>query len=208
MDERFNHIDTTNPKVHKIINCAFQEFSHYSFEKASTNNIVKKAKISRGLLYHYFKDKQDLYEFLIYYSLKITAEHMDQKIDWEETDFLARMRQAHESRLEDLFRYPYLTTFFQQIYNSGSDAVTEMRNKFEEYYPGLRNKIYTHNIDFTTVKEGIDIKKMINTVRYTLRLVGKELWDEIQGGKKEFDKDVFLKIYDEYLDFFRKVFFE
>lgn len=58
--EIFKNID--EEKRGRIINSALEEFSKNSFDKASTNIIVKNAGISKGSLFHYFKNKQELYE--------------------------------------------------------------------------------------------------------------------------------------------------
>ena len=63
MDDILDGLDPE--KRDRIINAAIEEFARYPFEKASTNNIVKKAGISKGLLFHYFDSKQALYEKLI-----------------------------------------------------------------------------------------------------------------------------------------------
>lgn len=76
MDKRFSHIDADNEKVHRIIDYGFKEFSENDFEKASTNNIVKQANISRGLLYYYFKDKRELYDYLVEYSVKTSVYYL------------------------------------------------------------------------------------------------------------------------------------
>ena len=45
----------------KILNAAIKEFSEYGYTKTSMNNICKHAGISKGIIYHYFQDKDDLY---------------------------------------------------------------------------------------------------------------------------------------------------
>jgi len=45
-------------KRDRILNAAIEEFASFPFEKASTNHIVAKAGISKGLLFHYFGSKQ------------------------------------------------------------------------------------------------------------------------------------------------------
>lgn len=52
-------------KQKRIIDSAFDEFSQRDFENAKLSNIINDAKISRGSLYQYFKDKTDLYLYLI-----------------------------------------------------------------------------------------------------------------------------------------------
>ena len=101
MIERFNHIDINNEKVKRIVNSALEEFSKNDFDKASTNNIVKGAGISRGLLYHYFKDKQDLYDFLIDFAIEIVMKALEEKAIWEEGDLLEKIKQAAIIKIEN-----------------------------------------------------------------------------------------------------------
>lgn len=45
----------------KIIDAAIQEFGTMSYKEASMNNICKRGFVSKGIIYHYFKDKDELY---------------------------------------------------------------------------------------------------------------------------------------------------
>lgn len=52
-------------KRKRLLNAAIKEFSNVSFHDASINRIIKEAGISRGSFYVYFKDKDDLYEYIL-----------------------------------------------------------------------------------------------------------------------------------------------
>lgn len=45
----------------QIIRSAMEEFGLNSYAEASLNAICKNGKISKGIIYHYFKDKDELY---------------------------------------------------------------------------------------------------------------------------------------------------
>lgn len=70
MIKNYEHIDINNTKVKSIVSAALKIFTMNDYEKASTNLIIKEASVSRGILYHYFKDKQELFDYLMYYSEK------------------------------------------------------------------------------------------------------------------------------------------
>lgn len=52
-------------KQHKIIDASIKEFSKYSFYDASINRIIKEGSISRGSFYQYFKNKEDLFIYIL-----------------------------------------------------------------------------------------------------------------------------------------------
>ncbi len=52
---KFLDINLTNEKINRIIQSAYKEFGELGEEKASLNTILKSAKISKGVFYHYFK---------------------------------------------------------------------------------------------------------------------------------------------------------
>lgn len=51
----------SNDSRSKIIEAALQEFGEHGYDGASTNQICQAAGISKGLLYHYFKSKENLF---------------------------------------------------------------------------------------------------------------------------------------------------
>lgn len=52
-------------KKHVILEAAIHEFSRVPYSKASINQIIKFADISRGSFYTYFEDKDDLMQYLL-----------------------------------------------------------------------------------------------------------------------------------------------
>ena len=72
----FTELD--DAKKQRVIDAALNEFAANRFDNASTNTIVKNAGISKGSLFKYFENKEDLYFYLIdTVSAKMTAEMAD-----------------------------------------------------------------------------------------------------------------------------------
>ncbi|MEM5769547.1 MAG: TetR/AcrR family transcriptional regulator, partial [Bacillota bacterium] len=53
------------------MNAALREFASKGFDDASTNVIAKESGISKPLMFHYVKNKKDLFLFLFDYCLEI-----------------------------------------------------------------------------------------------------------------------------------------
>ena len=52
-------------KQQRITEAALKEFATYGYESSSTNRIVKECGISKGSLFKYFENKEELYFYLI-----------------------------------------------------------------------------------------------------------------------------------------------
>lgn len=64
MPERlFYELDITKRAL--IFDAGLKEFSQHPYDTASTNSIIKFAGISKGSLFKYFKNKEDLYFFIL-----------------------------------------------------------------------------------------------------------------------------------------------
>lgn len=201
MYEAFNKIK--KDKQDKIINGAFEEFSKFGYDKASTNNIVANANISKGLLFHYFGSKQGLFDFLTNYSFEIMINEIKQKVNWEELDIFERLKEIFMIKMKVSKRYPRIFHFFNIILENKS--VEEIMK--EERVSNLLSKIYYQDIDYTRFKKDIDPIKAINIIKWTFEKYGDENLKKFQiEGVIEVDK--ISNEIDEYINILRLSFYK
>lgn len=202
MNNVFKKID--EDKKNRIINSALEEFGNNDFKKASTNNIVKKAGISKGLLYHYFKTKKLLYEHLEIFSLEIIADAIINEIDWEEEDLFIRLKQIIIIKMKVLAKYPGLTSFSKRMMEN--KPIEELKEQVEKYVPGIYHEVYFKNINFNLFKDDIDKQKSIQIIQWTIEKYGEEWSKKNKNIYIELDK-IILEM-DEYLLILKKAFYK
>ena len=61
-------------KRQQIIRAAVEVFAKHEYKRASTDDIAAKAGISKGALFYYFKNKRELYSYLIHYAEKVLTQ--------------------------------------------------------------------------------------------------------------------------------------
>jgi AcrR family transcriptional regulator len=71
---RFAKLDPA--KKESIFSAALEAFAINGFEGASYNQIIENAGISKGAMYYYFDDKEDLYATLVRYELEEMLQHL------------------------------------------------------------------------------------------------------------------------------------
>lgn len=166
MYSKFLNLD--KEKQHRIINAAIKEFSLKGFDKASTNEIVKEAEISKGILFHYFNNKKELFLFLYDYFLETLLDEFFAKMDRDETDLLDKYRQSVVLKLELMKKHPDMFQFIKIAYEEDSAEIKralEKRNK--ETIANSYAKLF-NNIDASKFKEGFDLKKAIQIINWTM----------------------------------------
>jgi len=192
-------------KRDKIINCALDEFGRNRYDKASTNNIVKKAGISKGLLFYYFKNKKSLYEYIKFFTFETVVNEVIKELDWDEPDLLLRIRQATAIKLDIINKYPNILKFFENI--TKQESVSEVKKFVETIVPGVYDDIYTKNINYGLFKEGIDMERVMKIIKWTFNGMREE-W---RSSKKKSDlsnKEEVLKELDGYLTILKELFYK
>ena len=95
-----------------IRNSAMLEFGESSFKKTSADSIAKRASISKGLLFHYFKDKRELYLYLFQYAIEESVgKYFTDALYCGETDFFLALEKGHKIKMELVRRLPDLYKF-------------------------------------------------------------------------------------------------
>lgn len=83
----------------KIINAAIHEFSRIGYEKGSINEICKSG-INKGLIYHNFKNKDELYLICVKISCDSFLDLIDQKLEKVELNHYFKLREEYSAREE------------------------------------------------------------------------------------------------------------
>lgn len=154
-------------KQEEIINAAIKEFVRAGFDKASTNEIVTTAQISKGSLFNYFKSKKGLYMFLLDHAAGI-LEEMYKEINLKERDVFKRIGDIGMLKLQKQHTYPQVFDFLKSVANEGSREVkTEIDQKKDKMFGTGMEKVYS-NIDFSKFRPDIDVEKAIDVINWTM----------------------------------------
>lgn len=199
-------INLDKEKRDNIINSAMKEFSKNTFQKASTNIIVEEAGISKGLLFHYFGTKDKLYKYLEYFSIKVITEKIINELDWDQADIFLRLKEISIIKLKVLQQYPYLTDFSLMVFQG--KTTDEIMNINPEFPIELYGQIYSHNIDYSLFKEGIDVKRAIKIIQWTIEKYGDEFRRGLKDGSMKFDYEAIEKEIYTYTDMLKVCFYK
>lgn len=188
---KFNNLKPEKQK--QIINAAIKEFVRNGFEKASTNEIVKRANISKGSLFNYFNSKKDLYLYLIEYSSKAIV-NLNEEIDLSETDLFKRIERVALQKFYVQQKYPQAFEFLASTKQEESVEVKDIiKQRLNPIYNQAINKLYK-DIDYSKFREGVDIEKAIEILNWTMFGVGEK------GLKELFTFDDIGKFGEKYLE--------
>ena len=74
MNKTFENL--SEEKKLRIINSAIEEFANKGYKRATVDNIVSKAGISKGSIFQYFKNKERLYLYICDSQIKIITDEV------------------------------------------------------------------------------------------------------------------------------------
>ena len=199
----------TTDKQMRILNAAYDEFAEQRYEKASTNKIVKAAKISKGMLFYYFKSKQNLFNYLIEYGINYIQKYYLDLIDDNESDFIERYRQFAEIKLKAYRANPHIFNFFGSFYINKEIVFPEKPSRkllaLKEF---AYRKLY-ENVDLTLFKTSIDHEMAITLIRWIFVGYENEMIQKLQAvNLVNYDYSSLFAEYYEYLDLLKTLFYK
>ena len=74
-------------KRDRVLNSAIDEFAKNGYSKASITSIVNKAEIAKGSFYQYFKNKYDLFKYIIEIAVERKLEYINSSINNYKNEF-------------------------------------------------------------------------------------------------------------------------
>lgn len=197
MNEKF--FDLKKEKQDRMINAALKVFAQQGYRHASTDDIVKEAAISKGLLFHYFGSKVGLYTFIYEYSVRYMTLELKAAVSAGETDMFEIVKQTEAAKMQALKGYPYMEQFLNR---SMSENVSEallategMRDALLETY----GKIKEH-MDFSALPQGVDGVKLCKMLDFTIKGLMTERFQDASFHPENLYKEIV-----EYIDMMKEI---
>ena len=211
MDSRFVNLPEEKKKA--IITSAIMEFATHNYDKASTDTIAQQAGISKGSLFNYFRNKANLYRYIVEYcAVLITDELISEIEQMKEIDFYDRLKKITLLKYNSVLKYSKEVQVLSQYILNPTVPLKDPIPAIEKYFSlkdKLLDKYLIEYIDESKLREGIT-KYDVIFVTYTLaEAIGKKHEEmermiltgnngDLKRGLSDFDKYIEILKYGVY----------
>ncbi len=197
MNSKF--FDLKKEKQDRMINAALKVFAIQGYRHGSTDDIVREAAVSKGLLFHYFGNKVGVYQFIYDYSVRYMTLELRSSVDSKESDLFTVLKQMERARMHAMRGYPYMQQFLNRSMSEDCYeallAVEEKKNVLEEACAAIDAQI-----DYTALPEGIDGEKLRKMLDFTIKGLMTERFQNAS-----FQPEMLYEEVCDYLDVMRKI---
>lgn len=205
--EKNADFNAEDSKKENILNAAIAEFSH-GYEKASTDAIVKSAGVSKGLLFHYFGTKKDLFAVTYDYAVNAMMSEFFDLVNFDQRDILERWRQVVFLKMDLMKKYPMIFAFAASAQFPDNDEVknniVEQQNKILD----VESPKLFSGIDRTLFREDIDVDMALRVIFFTMKGYSESQAEPEKTTEEYYGEyERYLSEVEEYIQFFRKSFY-
>ncbi|MTI71970.1 MAG: TetR/AcrR family transcriptional regulator [Firmicutes bacterium] len=156
----------------KIFDAAFKEFSRVSFNRAKISNIIKKAGIPRGSFYQYFKDKKDLYFYVIENVFGKKHFQLKDLLKKHEGDIFKASEEMFVNDLEIINRenHNFFKNLFLNLNFDLSDHLSKQKNIHRKNMNNILELVDKSKIEKENFKNILELIRMISKDLITMKL--------------------------------------
>lgn len=159
MNERFYALP--EQKQRAILRAAMEVFAKYDYKHASTDLIAAKARISKGLLFYYFRNKKELYMTVYDYAKKLNSVALIDETIWQIDDFFELIAYAGMKKLKMMAADPYILEFSLRAFYSEREDVSDALKAANTAAIDESFGAYFGNIDFSKFKADADPERIL-----------------------------------------------
>lgn len=145
-----------------IVDAALSQFGKMGYKKTSVNDIATAAGISKGMVFHYFKNKKQMYLYLIKMSAGELALALADSSKEQVTDFFDRILVGVKIKMAVLHKHPALFKFFTSVYFEKDKEVVEEIKELLANGETVRNDFALSGLDKAKFKDSVNPALILN----------------------------------------------
>lgn len=201
MIDRFESLP--EEKKNRILDACIEEFALKGYDKASTNSIVKKADISKGILFHYFGNKKNLFLYVFDYCMDRLINRYYAVKKEEPKDIFERIMWISIIKIKITQEEPLKNRLvFSAISNVPESLRQEITERYNKYYVKHMPEFFG-DIDTSRFKKEIDPKKAIELMMMCMDGISKKYLEKYKNRPVDEvfnDVENIIKEFNEYMD--------
>ena len=183
MNEKF--FSLPEEKQQAIINAGYRVFSQNSYKNSPMSEIAEAAGISKSLLFHYFRNKKELYLFLWHKCAEITIGYMTRYGCYGQTELFEAMERGMCAKMEIIRLYPDMGTFtIKAFYEKDEEICAAIQESYHHYF-NLKADKNRLNLDPSQFVPGLDVAMMYREMYWASE---GYLWETVQQGKIDIEQ--------------------
>ena len=183
MNERFFSLPAE--KRQAILNAGYRVFSQNSYKNSPMSEIAGAAGISKSLLFHYFRNKKELYLFLWDNCAETTIEFLSRYGCYDQTDLFESMERGMRAKMEIIRLYPDMGSFvIKAFYEKDAEICAAIQESYHKYF-NLKADRTRLNLDPAQFLPGLDVAMMYREMYWAAE---GYLWEMVQRGDVNVDQ--------------------
>ena len=183
MNERFFSLPAE--KRQAILNAGYRVFSQNSYKNSPMSEIAGAAGISKSLLFHYFRNKKELYLFLWDNCAETTIEFLSRYGCYDQTDLFESMERGMRAKMEIIRLYPDMgSVVIKAFYEKDAVICAAIQESYHRYF-NLKADRTRLNFDPAQFRPGLDVAMMYREMYWAAE---GYLWEMVQRGDVNIDQ--------------------
>lgn len=183
MNEKF--FSLPQEKQQSILNAGYRVFSQNSYKNSPMSEIAAEAGISKSLLFHYFRNKKELYFFLWDKCAEMTIAVLTRYGCYEQEEFFESMGRGMRAKMELIRQYPNMANFtIRAFYEKDEEISAAIQESYHRYF-NLKADRTRLNLDPAQFIPGLDIPQMYREMYWASE---GYLWEMVQRGDVDIQK--------------------
>jgi len=200
-------------KKQHIVQICIEEFVEHGYDHTLTDRIVEKAGISKGILFHYFTNKKNLFLYMVRHASRILTEVVMEDTDVADgEDFFERIKRLVAAKQRLLLKYEKESRLVAEaLMNPPRGLEKEMGELMQEYYATYAQTQYEalypkHLIPQERLRPDVTVDTVIEMTRMIVEKVSDKYMALYKSGTYDVlgDQSQLLHELDRYFDVIRR----
>ena len=191
--------DLKKEKQDRMINGALKVFAEQGYRHASTDDIVREAGISKGLLFHYFGSKLGVYTFVYDYSVRYMTLELSSCVDNKCTELFALLKQVEAARMHAMRGYPYMQQFLNRSMTEDVSEVLLAIEEKKELLTDTYDYIWSR-VDYSSLPESVNGEMLRKMMDFSIKGLMAERMQE-----DSFQPEMLYEEVTAYLDMMKRI---